>query len=298
MRRLKLLVHQTIAILALLALWQLVVEIGLVDPLYVSTPTKVAAEFVDLIGDGSTYPAIWVTTQELLIGLAIGSAAGIASGIVLGVKPYWNAVASPIIGTLYTMPRLALFPLFVLWFGLGMPSKIALVVSLVYFSMLLNTYAGVREVDRRLIDTVKLMGGGRWTVAREVIVPSILPWLLAGLRVSLVFAVTGAVIGEMLAGQEGLGYLITARGQIFDTPGMLALLAIVAIMAVLLNGAIGMLERWLTFWKDVERADGTPRRRRSRAGATEPTELARAAGDLPAGAPGGERPSQATGSLR
>jgi NitT/TauT family transport system permease protein len=250
MERLKLHLLQILAAAALVGLWELAAELHWVNQLFVSNPGSVARSTWHLVTHATTYAAIWVTTQEILLGMLIGCVAGVATGVALGVYPYAYRVFSPIIGTLYTVPRLALLPLFVLWFGLDKSSKVALVVSLVYFSMLLNTYSGVREIDQRLVDAVRLMGGGRATILREVMLPSTMPWILAGLRVSLVFAVTGAVIGEMMAGSAGLGYLITARGQLFDTSGLLALLVIVAVITVVLNGAITALEKRLTFWKN------------------------------------------------
>jgi NitT/TauT family transport system permease protein len=247
--KLKLTIWQALVIVAFLALWEIAAKAHWVSRLFVSDPVKVGKETWHLLLQAATYHQIWITAQEILLGMAIGVVAGVASGVALGVKPYAYKLVAPVVGTLYTLPRLALLPLFVLWFGLGQGSKVALVVSLVYFSMLLNTYSGVREIDQRLIDAVRLMGGGRWAVVKEVLVPATLPWILAGLRVSLVFAVTGAVIGEMMAGQDGLGYLITARGQLFDTTGLLALLVIVAILAIILNALITMAENRLTFWK-------------------------------------------------
>ena len=264
MARVKLHLLQVAVAVALLGLWELAAKAGWVSELFVSDPITVARTTWDLLGDGSTYGDLWVTTREILIGMVIGVVAGVVCGILLGLKPYAYRVVSPIIGTLYTLPRLALLPLFVLWFGLGQGSKIALVVSLVFFSMLLNTYSGVREIDPRLRDAVRLMGGGRGAVVKEVLIPATLPWILAGLRVSLVFAVTGAVIGEMMAGQSGLGYLITARGQLFDTKGLLALLVIVAALAIVLNALITMAENRLTFWKKSQTRDVI--RRRGRAG--------------------------------
>jgi NitT/TauT family transport system permease protein len=263
MARVKLHLLQVAVAVALLGLWELAAKAGWVSELFVSDPITVAKTTWDLLGDGSTYGDLWVTTREILIGMVIGVAAGVTCGILLGLKPYAYRVVSPIIGTLYTLPRLALLPLFVLWFGLGQGSKIALVVSLVFFSMLLNTYSGVREIDPRLRDAVRLMGGGRGAVVKEVLIPATLPWILAGLRVSLVFAVTGAVIGEMMAGQSGLGYLITARGQLFDTKGLLALLVIVAALAIVLNALITMAENRLTFWKKSQTRDVIRRRRRT-----------------------------------
>ncbi|MGV9869244.1 ABC transporter permease [Rhodococcus koreensis] len=233
--------------IALLFVWYMLSWSGVVDRFYVSDPLLVLEAFRDLVTTPSTYGHLRITLQEIILGFAIGAAAGVMVGMILGIRPFVYRAISPIFTTFYTMPRLALLPIFVLWFGIGIWSKIALIVSLVFFSMALNTYTGVRRLDLNLIDAVKLMGGGRLDLLREVIFPSILPWLLAGLRISLIFALTGAVVGEMMISEGGLGYLITQRSAVFDTTGVLAILVIVALAAMVFDGFFTLLERRYAF---------------------------------------------------
>jgi NitT/TauT family transport system permease protein len=257
-------------IVALLAVWQLVVSVGLVDEFYLSKPTVVFADLARLLAEPAVHQHLLVTSRELLVGLVVGAVAGVAAGLVMGAIPALYEATSPVIATLYTLPRLALLPLFVLWFGIGEGSKVALVVSLVFFSMLLNTYSGMRGVDRSLVDAVRLMGGGRWAVLREVTLPAIAPWLVAGLRISLVFAVTGSVVGEMMVSKEGLGFLLIQKSGTFDTAGVLAILVIVAVVANVLDVLFSAVEKRARRWS----RDGTggaapaPRRLRSRSGGT------------------------------
>jgi NitT/TauT family transport system permease protein len=152
---------------------------------------------------------------------------------------------------LYTLPRLALMPLFIVWFGIEEESKIALVVSLVVFVMLMNTYTGVRSVPVALVDEVRLMGGKTKDVIRHVYLQATLPWIITGVRISLVFALAGAIVGEMFAAKYGLGYLMTRYSNLFRSDGMVALLAIIAVVAIVLNGLLTLAERRLVFWTNA-----------------------------------------------
>jgi NitT/TauT family transport system permease protein len=244
----RLLGYRILAIAVVIGIWQLVAVSGLIDTFYISKPSLVATKLWDMLGQSDVQDGLKVTSEEVLLGLLIGCGSGILIGLGLGALPLLFDITSPIITTVYTLPRLALLPLFVLWFGIGEASKVALIVSLVFFSMLLNTYSGMRGIDRHLVDAVKLMGGRRRDVLRQVILPSITPWLVAGARISLVFAVTGAVVGEMMVSEAGLGYVLTQRSNAFDTTGVLAILVIVAIIANLLNAIFSWIELRATRW--------------------------------------------------
>ena len=246
--RTRMLGYRIVAIAVLICLWQLVSDTGVISSFYISKPTLVASHLRDLLGQHDFQNGLKVTSEEVLLGLLIGAASGIVVGLGLGALPILFDITSPIITTVYTLPRLALLPLFVLWFGIGEASKVALVVSLVFFSMLLNTYTGMRGIDLQLVDAIKLMGGRRRAVLRQVILPSILPWLVAGARISLIFAVTGAVVGEMMVSSAGLGYVLVQRSNAFDTSGVLAILVVVAVMANILNAVFTWIENRATRW--------------------------------------------------
>jgi NitT/TauT family transport system permease protein len=221
----------------------------LIDEYYVSRPSAVWGSLTKFWESGVLLPNVWVTVQEMLLGFAVGLALGLAVGFVVGSNKFIGDVAMPYVSALYSVPRLALVPLFLLWFGLGLTSKVAFVGMLVFFLVFYNTYAGVRDVDRDLVDTLKVMGANRRTIMQKVTFPSAMTWILAGLRVSAPYALVGAVTSEMISSNEGLGYLlIRASGQ-FDTSGVFAAIAVMMVLAMLVNAAVALAERNLLSWK-------------------------------------------------
>jgi NitT/TauT family transport system permease protein len=242
-------------LVVVLGIWQLGVEIGIINPFFVSEPTKVIARLVQLVQTGQLYADMAFTLQNVLIGFLISAVAGIATACVLYELPLLNKVVDPFILALYSTPRLALAPLFIIWFGIGAASKIALVVSLSYFIMLLNTYAGLTNVDSRLINQVKMMGGSDWFIFRRVSLPASVPWLLSGTRIGLGFALIGAVVGELIISENGLGLRMSRASGLFDTTGVFAYLIIVAILGMVLDQLVRVLERTLAGWGN---ANSTP----------------------------------------
>ncbi|SDH84125.1 NitT/TauT family transport system permease protein [Sinosporangium album] len=241
---------QILVFVVFLAAWEFAVSMGLVGEVLVSRPLKVWDKLVELAMSERLYSAAWVTTKEILVGLVLGTVLGVACGLVFALKPNIYKLFQPFVTTIYTVPRTALVGLFVIWFGLGEMSKIVLVVSLVFFSMLFNSYSGIANVDRNLVNAVRLMGGGNADVVRHVYLPSAVPWIFAGLRISLIFALTGAIVGEMLASRNGLGFLLQGYAALFDSAGVFAVLVIVAIFANCLSAVLNICERLMIRWKD------------------------------------------------
>jgi len=192
----------------------------LVDNFFISNPVEVGARLFGWIADGSLFLHIWATVYATVMGFFVGSIGGVVLGIWLGVSPFTSRLLNPYLSALNALPKVALAPLFVLWFGLGIESKIALAAVLVLFLVFLNTYAGVREVDQDLIDGARLMKATRTQVITKVIIPSAMSWMFAGLRISVPYALIGAVLGEMIAANRGLGYLVQFSGSQFDSAGV------------------------------------------------------------------------------
>jgi NitT/TauT family transport system permease protein len=225
----------------------------LVDDFFISNPVEVAERLWQWIADGSLLLHIWATVYETLMGFIIGAVGGVVLGIWLGVAPFTNRLLSPYLNALNALPKVALAPLFVLWFGLGIASKIALAAVLVLFLVFLNTYAGVREVDQDLIDGARLMRATRAQLIAKVIVPSAMSWVFAGLKISVPYALIGAVLGEMIASNRGLGYLVQFSGSQFDSAGVFAVLIVIALLAVALNFLIEMVQHRMQLWRIVGR---------------------------------------------
>ena len=225
----------------------------LVDSFMISDPVSVAKRTFEWFASGEIYLHMWATIYATLVGFAIGSAAGIVGGVLLGLSPFLSRLLNPYIWAFNALPKVALAPLFILWFGLGIESKIALAAVLVVFIVFVNTFAGVREVDRDLVDSVRLMKASRAQVLTKVVLPSATSWIFVGLKTSVPYAVIGTIIGELIAANRGLGYLVQRAGSEFDTAGVFAALLVIAVIAVIINALVGLFQSRLESWKVVSR---------------------------------------------
>jgi len=246
------LLWQVALALAVLMAWQ-GASGRLVDSFFISNPLDVGVRLFGWVRDGTIFVHLWATVYATVMGFVIGSLAGVVLGIWLGVSPFTSRLLSPYLNALNALPKVALAPLFVLWFGLGIESKIALAAVLVLFLMFLNTYAGVREVDQDLIDTARLMRATRAQVVTKIIIPSAMSWVFAGLKISVPYALIGAVLGEMIASNRGLGYLVQFSGAQFDTAGVFAVLLVIALLAVVLNFLVELVQDRMQQWRAVGR---------------------------------------------
>ena len=243
---------QTALGIAILFVWQ-GVSGRLVDSFFISNPIDVGRRLAEWTLNGSIFLHLWATVYATILGFVLGSLIGAALGIWLGVSPFASRLLNPYLNALNALPKVALAPLFVLWFGLGIESKVALAAVLVLFLVFLNTFAGVRQVDQDLIDGARLMRATRTQVIVKVIVPSALSWLFAGLRVSVPYALIGAVLGEMIASNRGLGYLVQFSGAQFDTAGVFAVLLVIALLAMALNFVVDIVQNRMERWRIVSR---------------------------------------------
>lgn len=241
-----------------IAAWELVAgspktEFALVDKFWTSQPSDIAARLADWIARGTLWLHLLITLQEMVVGLVIGSAVGVAVGFVLGRNLTLARILDPFIMAIYSVPKLALAPLFILWFGVGLEPKIVLVATACFFLLFLNTYSGVRDVDRELLDIIRLMGATQRDLLFKVVLPSSSPWILTGLKAAVPYSLIGAVVGEIMASNRGLGYLlIHAQGQ-YDTAGVFAAIIVLMIMGLLLNEVVNRSEAHLLRWKSAGR---------------------------------------------
>ncbi len=234
---------------AALSLWQALVAAKLLDPFFVSQPSAIAARMATWVRSGTLWMHLATTLEESLLGLLVGAAIGISLGFALARSPIVAGIFDPYIKMLNAVPRVVLAPLFLLWFGLGIWSKVALAVTLVFFVMFFNTYQGVRDADPVLIDNVRMLGASERQLVRHVLVPSALTWIFSSLQTSLGFAMVGAVVGEYLGATRGLGYVISQAEGTFDTTGVFAGMTVLAIVVVIVSAGVTRLERWLLRWK-------------------------------------------------
>jgi NitT/TauT family transport system permease protein len=233
--------------------WQLLTQLKIIDPFFWGQPSGIVTKLQSWITQGTAYGSlgteIWVTMKEALLGFVFGVAGGVLLGVLLGQFPFLSDVAGPYIKAANALPRIVLGSVFVVWLGLGISSKVVLAAVLVFFVVFFNAFQGVREVDDNLIANVRVLGASRLQVIRHVILPSAMTWIIASMHVAFGFSIIGAIVGEFLGAQQGLGLMISsAQGQ-FDTNGVFAAMLIIAVIALTAEYLIGLLERRLLAWR-------------------------------------------------
>jgi len=203
---------------------------------------------------GSLGSQILVTLEEAVIGFFIGTALGIVFGLALGRIPFLAEVFGPFIKVLNSIPRIVLGSVFVLAFGLGLESKVLLVIVLVFFGVFFNAFQGAREVDRNFVANAAILGASKWQVTRQVVLPSAFTWIIASLHVAFGFALIGAIVGEFIGGLEGLGVLIKTAQGTFDANGVWAAMVLMAVVALIAEFLITALEKRLLRWRPPQLA--------------------------------------------
>ena len=233
--------------------WELLTRVGALDPFFFGRPSLVVLQIRDWIRDGTEagplWTQVWVTLQEALLGFAIGVVAGIVCGIALGRVRLLSRIFGPYLKVLNSIPRIVLGSIFIVWLGLGLPSKVALAVVLVFFAVFFNAFQGTREVDRNLVANARILGASGRQVTWQVVLPSALTWIIASLHVSFGFALIGAIVGEFLGAQQGLGLLISQAQGTFNPNGVFAAMVIIAVVALAAEGLIALLEKVLLSWR-------------------------------------------------
>lgn len=246
--RLKLLATRLAILAALLMTWELIAG-RYVDTFWISQPSEISARLMTWIRNGTLWFQVSITLEEMLVGFAIGAASGVLTGFLLGRNEGLSRLLDPFIMAVYSLPKVALAPLFILWFGIDLKPKIILAAVVVFFLVFYNTYAGVRDVDADLINVVRLMGGDRFQILRFVVLPDSLIWIFTGLKIAVPYALIGAVVGEIMASNRGIGYLIESSAGQFDTAGVFAALFVLMIISVTLNELLNRSEGFLLRWK-------------------------------------------------
>jgi len=238
-------------LVAALVAWQLSAG-HLFDVLFTSSPTAVAAKLRDWAQDGTLWSNTWVTIQEIVIGYLLGAGVGVLLGFALASQRITWRVVEPFAMALYSIPKVALAPLFIIWFGIGLKMKLLVAAASVFFLVFINTAAGVHGVDQSLVDAVRLMGGKRRDITLKVMLPGAMSGVLTGLRVAIPYALIGAVIAELVASNRGLGYLISDGAARFDTAGVFAALVVLSVIAAILGALVNVLGRHTNHWKPLE----------------------------------------------
>lgn len=250
---------RVLVLAALLGGWEASTESGLVDPFFFGQPTAIAAQIGRWITNGTATGPLWeqiaVTLEETVLGFAVGVISGVVLGVLLGVNRTLAEVFGPYIRVANSIPRIVLAPIFIIWLGLGLESKVATAVVLVFFVVFFNAFQGVREVPPDLISNARILGANKRQLITNVILPSALTWITASLHTSFGFAIVGAVVGEFVGATKGLGELIAAAKGAFNPNGVFAAMFILAIVALTAEFLMTALERRLLKWRPASLVD-------------------------------------------
>jgi NitT/TauT family transport system permease protein len=236
---------------ALLTAWKIGADVA--GPLYVADPIKVLARIFADAQSGELIRHVYVTLRISVIGFAIGCGFGVGLPFALRRAPRLTAAIEPYIMASVGIPKYALVPLFILWLGIDDAPKLVLVSLLVFYPVFIAVFAGIRNVDRRLIDMARVLGASEVLISREVIWNSLMPFFLAACKIALPRAISAAIIGEFLVGNEGLGYLIEHSRQNFDTVGVFAGIVVAIALVLVINGILAAVDRRLNAWRPVDR---------------------------------------------
>jgi taurine transport system permease protein len=238
-----------IAVVIFFVVWQAIFLVVPYNPLFITKPSAIAGGFVDLIESGDLFHDLAVSAVPFFFGLGGAVLIGVPLGIVMGWRPRVGYALDPLMTIFYASPLVALAPLLVIFFGVGVPGKAIIVFSLSVFPFIFNVCAGVRAVDRLLINVVRSLGGGEWALYSKVIFPSVLPYIVAAARIAVGRALIGVLVGEFFAASEGIGYAISLFGSLFAIDRMFACILTVMVIAVVLTEGIRWAERAAFPWR-------------------------------------------------
>ncbi len=255
-------IWQVLILVAIFGIWQMLTQPGLLPPIIWENPDRAAFFFGEparmfqviwaWFSEGEIYRHLWVTLQETALAFVIGSLLGLAMGLWLGLSPTASALFDPYITAMNAMPRVVLAPIFMVWFGLGIWSKVALGVTLVFFIVFFNVYQGVKEVSPVVLNNTVMLGANRKQLLRHVYLPSATSWLFSSLHTAVGMAFVGAVVGEYLGSASGVGYLIHQAEGAFDINTVFAGILVLTAFALVLDFAVTRAEKRLLVWRPTQ----------------------------------------------
>jgi NitT/TauT family transport system permease protein len=237
-----------LSVLTGLLIWEVFARFILKNPFFLAPPSEVIRVLISLFA-GPIYPHLAISSLEFIIGMGLGAVVGIALGVIMALSANARYVLDPWISALYSMPTVALAPLFILWFGIGIWSKVAVVFLVTFVPILVNTSVGIKGADMRLIEATRAFGGSLYHEVRYVRLPWAVPSIIAGLRLAVGRGLVGIVVGELFGAREGIGFLIFDASQRFDSATLLATVIVLSIVGVISVYALEALERRVGGWQ-------------------------------------------------
>jgi NitT/TauT family transport system permease protein len=232
-----------------LGVWEAAVRLHWIRPFFISSPSLIAVDLYKLVVTGAIFPHLGITVYEAFAGLAIGVILGIASGFAAALSARLADALDPVIALLNSMPRVAIAPMFIVWFGFGPWSKITLVAVVVYFTVFFSTLGGMRAVDPVLLQAVRVMGATKFEVLRIVSMPFTMAWVFTALKTCISLALIGAVVGEFVGSQAGLGFLMLQASGSLDTTRLFSVMMVLGLLGVVLFSGLHRIENYFLRWR-------------------------------------------------
>jgi len=239
----------TISVIVFLLFWEASVALGWANPLFTSAPSRIIAAGYEMFRDGSIWPDLAVSGEEFVLGYGLAIVVGVPLGILMGWYSRLNAVLDPFVNALYATPRIALMPLIIIWFGIDLSAKIAIIFLSTVFPILVNTMTGVRTMERDFVKVARSFGASDGQLFKTVALPSSVPNLLTGLRLGLGHALIGIVVGEMYGASAGIGFMMQTAGATFQTDKVMVGIIIIAAAGMSLTHVLKMIERKFDVWR-------------------------------------------------
>jgi len=238
-----------VSVIAFLLFWEFSAASGWANPLFTSSPSRIWTAGYEMFRDGSIYSDLAVSAQEFVLGYGLAVIVGVPLGILMGWYSRLNAVLDPFVNALYATPRIALMPLIIIWFGIDLSAKIAIIFLSTVFPILVNTMTGVRTMERDFVKVARSFGASDAQLFRTVALPSSVPNLLTGLRLGLGHALIGIVVGEMYGASAGIGFMMQTAGATFQTDKVMVGILIIAAAGMGLTQVLRMIERKFDVWR-------------------------------------------------
>ncbi len=236
-----------------MAVWEFGVDVFGIEDFVLPPPSQIFTSLIDQLSSPLFWRHLMVTSQEALLGFGIGVLTALVLGTAISQVSLLEKTVMPYIVMFQTVPKVALAPLFVVWFGFGLTSKVVMAAVISFFPMLINVIEGLRSAEADRVQMLTVFGASRAQVFRMVRLPSAMPFIFAGLDIGIVFAILGAVVGEFIGAQEGLGYLLLQTNYNFDIAGMFAILVVLSVMGLVAHTVIRLLQRRVAFWAEESR---------------------------------------------
>jgi ABC-type nitrate/sulfonate/bicarbonate transport system permease component len=235
------------SIVVVLVAWQLVGSS--INPIFLSTPSAIAAAFVRVIADGELIKALGISVGVVLAGFTLAALVGVPIGLMMGWFRTFEYLVDPYVNALYVVPRIALIPLIIIWFGLGVPAQIVVVFGTSVFPILLSTYAGVRNVPHDLVETARAFGATQRQLFYSIIIPASVPFIMSGLRLGIGQAIIGMVVAQMFLGLSGMGFMLTKYGNMFETAYVFVVVLALAALGIVMTECVKRMEQRFSLWK-------------------------------------------------